>query len=107
MSEIFDRINENAERVSARLAEETQIAMDIARLERERIAKARRVRACRQLLTRVGIAIGLILSLYLAAHFGLMSKGLATPIICAVFVWVSFWFGGWVQLSWYKRGLFE
>lgn len=107
MSEIFDKINENAEWASARIAEETRIGLEIARAERERIAKARRVRAARQLLTRVCVAIGLIGALYLTAHFGLLAQGLATPLICAVFVWVAFWFGAWVQFSWYKRGLLE
>lgn len=96
MSDMFDKINENAERVAAAHREE--------QLRRH---QAKHQKANKQILIRIAIAVVLTVALYLAAKLGLVVRGLSITLIPAVFVWLAFWVGAWVQFAWCRGGLMK
>lgn len=108
MSELFETINTNAEEATARAqkeAEAVQEAQEQRLADKRLVAKMRRQRATRTLIVRTIIAAALIVGLCLANDAGLVVADFAVIVISAIFSWIAFWFGAWVQFVWCKGGL--
>lgn len=110
MSEIFEKVNANA----AQAAEADKIRLqeaeqEVERLqaERRRARQLKRRRANQTLLIRAIISALLIVGLMVAKGVGLIAAPLAIPCVSAVFGYIAFWLGAWVQFSWCRGGLLE
>ena len=103
MSELFDTIEMKAQEQ----AELERIANEERQAERKRAAKAKRDRATRTLLSRVGSAAIVCLGLWLAGKFELMNVSLVLCLYAAIFSWLCVWIGAWIQFMFCKGGLLE
>ncbi len=110
MADIFDAIKENAARAAARAeqeAAELKIKQAAAQEARKREALKKRKDATVAWATRVIAAAVLGVVLVLFEAFGLVNTDLTVCLICAVFVWMAFWTGAWVQFRWCRGGLLK
>ena len=103
MSELFDTIELNAQEK----AELERLAYEQKQIERKNAAHAKRRKATRTVLTRIGGAALVCLALWLAGKFELMNVNLVLGLYAAIFSWVCLWIGAWVQFMFCKGGLFE
>ena len=108
MSELFETINANAEEANVRAQEEARATYDAheQRLaDKKLVAKMRRQKATRTLILRIAIAVVLCVGLWLAKTAGLVVVDFALLVVSAIFAWLAFWLGAWVQFVWCKGGL--
>lgn len=92
MSEMFDKININAEIKKAELVE----------------AKRRyRRKMTKRFLSRVGIAAALIGGIVAAQAFHLIDSRLARGLELAGVLWITFWLGAYVQYQLFRKGLLQ
>ena len=103
MSEIFEKVNENA----ARAAELKRQEYETSREQYKARKQEKRRRANMQMLTRLLVTFVLVTLLILAESFGLVATALVTPIVATALCYVAFWIGAWAQYSWCKGGLLE
>ena len=103
MSELFDTINLKAQGS----AENDRAAEEKKQAERKSAAQAKRQKATRTLLSRVGSAAIVCLGLWLAGKFELMNLHLILCLYAAIFSWLCIWIGAWVQFMFCKGGLLE
>ena len=103
MSELFETINNNAQDFS----ELERIANEERQAERKHAAKAKRDKATRTLLSRVGSSAIVCLGLWLAGKFKLMNVTLVLCLYAAIFSWLCVWIGAWIQFMFCKGGLLE
>lgn len=103
MSELFETIEMKA----LDSAERERIAFEEKLIERRRTAQAKRNKATKKLLTRTGIVILITLGLWLAGKFGLINATLVMCLTAAMFMWLAYWAGAWVQFMWCKGGLLK
>ena len=103
MSELFDTIEMKA----LDAAERERIAQEQKLMEHKRAVLAKRHKATRTVLLRIGGAVLVCLALWLAGKFELMNVNLVLCLYAAIFSWLCLWIGGWVQFMFCKGGLFE
>lgn len=108
MSELFETINNHSEEATVRAQEEAKAAQEAQEqrlADKKLVAHMRRQRATRTLVLRTLIAAMLIVGLCLAKNAGLVVADFALVVISAIFAWLAFWLGAWVQFVWCKGGL--
>ena len=105
------------EAVEAKNVQSRQKAADAKKQEQKRQAvlqasakatiKQKHLRVLGALLIRVLAALTTVAGLWVSMQFGLIKPVLAIPVICAVLMWASTWFGAWLQYTTGKEGLFK
>lgn len=78
-----------------------------ARRDAETAKKQSRKKATRVLLLRAIIASSVAAACLLFAIFDLMAWALAVPLIAIAGVWLSVWFGAWLQFRFAEGGLLD
>lgn len=103
MGELFDTIEMKA----LDAAERERIGQEQKQMEHKRAVQAKRHKATRTMLSRIGCAVLACLALWVAGKFELMNTNLVLGLYAAIFAWLCLWIGAWVQFMFCKGGLFE
>lgn len=103
MSELFETINAH----SAEAKNGERVEVEAAQARRTKAAKAKRRKAHRSMLIRAIACIVAVAGLWVATCWELVAVQLTRPLVMAIFTYLAFWFGSWVQFSWCEGGLLE
>ena len=103
MGELFDTINMRA----LDSAERERIIHEEQQAELRAAKKAKRHQATKKMLTRVGAVVLICAGLWLAGKFNLINTTLVLVLYAALFMWLAYWLGAFVQFMFCKGGLLE